>query len=185
MTLILAMTDAANDRAILCTDSGQWNGSMVSRTRRPKLWGTKPWVVAMAGTSGIINAVRRIETPLATSDEAVEDYAGLVLRAAGAWQADVSRFDSEPDKFSMVIAAGSRVFHCGVDCGVASPVSGIIARGMGNEFAMGAALTMVREVTTDVLRVCGSVMRLAAEYTDGCRDPFPWKATDGAEGVFP
>jgi ATP-dependent protease HslVU (ClpYQ) peptidase subunit len=184
VTLILAMTDAVNDRAILCTDSGQWNGSMVSRARRPKFWGTKPWVVAMAGTSGIINTVRRIETPLATSDEAVEDYAGLVLRAAGAWQTEVSKFDSEPDKFSMVIAAGGRVFHCGTDCGISSPVSGVIARGMGNEFAMGAALTMMREVTTDVLRVGEGVMRLAAEHTDGCRPPFRWMATDGAEGTW-
>jgi ATP-dependent protease HslVU (ClpYQ) peptidase subunit len=184
MTLLLGIADYNNGRSLVCADSAIWDGAHVD-----EMWGTKiircgAMVLAVAGACGAATVARAIEPiPQDTPERWVERF----MEALGK-RNDMSRKISEHalvTEWELVIASGDHVLSCGADGGLAETALRIVTAGRGSQLALGAAIALAQHKTqARALEIAQATMLLAAEYTDGCRLPVHWCATDGEQGIW-
>src|SRR5690349_662461 len=120
MTLIIGIEDPANNRAIVCADSGAWRGGQKDTLRRSKLWSSNGWICGLAGHYSQLQHLRAVaplpQTDVETRDEleeALSTWTLKVLSTCGDLTEAIRKADpkEEPHGPALIVARDQWVWY--------------------------------------------------------------------------
>lgn len=200
MTLILGIECPADDAAIVCADSGAWQGDLVATLRRPKLWRCNGWVMGLAGSWWHSQMAREvsIDAPpggasctFEDADECLRRYMLQLVEHLSERAEKLAKLDEDAKKILPGLVAAYRCWVWDGICGEAvSTTAGYTAAGCVDfGLAAMAALQFSRngeppqrmpEALMDLECATGAVRSISTSV----QPPFRWMATNWSEGEF-
>jgi hypothetical protein len=187
MTLILGI-ERDGAPALVCYDSGMWQGEIATTLRTPKVWRSNGWVIGAAGNWGACQALREVAAPGRPQSEDFDDCTTTAYRfsrqllEAYADFADVLKRTDEmkPESPQVLAAYGSWVWDLTNGEAVATTL-GFACAGLTAQ-AIGAWVALEYYECGDPMGRARNTFASIANVSHYIAPPFRWMATDGTEG---